>query len=119
MSEEKKYIEQDEQQEESSIDFMKLFEDVKKHRKLYYKVLPVTFVVAAILALSIPNYYNCQVKLSPEMSGSSSKSGLLSLASSFGVNPPNSSGLDTVSETAPPCPYHQNYPDSHQKNLQD
>ena len=73
--------------EESSIDFVKLWNDVLKHRRLYYKVLPITFVIAAIIMLSIPNYYNCEVKLSPEMSStSSSKSGLLSLASSFGVN---------------------------------
>lgn len=85
MNEEKKYIEQ--QEEENSIDFGKIFQDVKKHKRLYYKVLPVTFVVAAILALSLPNYYNCKVKLSPEMTSSaSSKSGLMSLASSFGVN---------------------------------
>ena len=73
--------------EESSIDFGKLWNDVLKHRKLYYKVLPITFVVAAIIALSIPNYYNCTVKLSPEMSGSKASAGsLASLASSFGVN---------------------------------
>ena len=73
--------------EESSIDFAKLWNDVLKHRRLYYKVLPITFVVAAFIMLSIPNYYNCEVKLSPEMSStSSSTSGLLSLASSFGVN---------------------------------
>ena len=72
--------------EESSIDFKKIFADLLKHKMLYAKVLPITFVVAAILALSIPNYYNCTVKLSPEMSGSKSASGLASLASSFGVN---------------------------------
>lgn len=72
--------------EESSIDFKKIFADLLKHKMLYAKVLPITFVVAAILALSIPNYYNCTVKLSPEMSGSKSTSGLASLASSFGVN---------------------------------
>lgn len=74
-------------EEESSIDFGKIFNDLLKHKRLYYKVLPITFVIAAFIALSIPNYYNCTVKLSPELSGgSSSKSGLLSLASSFGVN---------------------------------
>lgn len=82
--------------EESSIDFGKLWNDVLKHRKLYYKVLPITFVVAAIIALSIPNYYNCEVKLSPEMSGSSSSSSsLLSLASSFGVNIGKMGGMGT------------------------
>ena len=93
MNEDNKYIEQEE--EESSIDFGKLFEDVKKHRKLYYKVLPITFVVAAIITLSIPNYYNCTVKLSPEMSGSKSTSGLAALASSFGVNLGSSGGVGT------------------------
>ena len=86
MSDDNKNMEIMEQEEESSIDFGKLFSDIKKYRKLYYKVLPITFVVAAILALSIPNYFNCTVKLSPEMSGTKSTGGLSALASSFGVN---------------------------------
>ena len=74
-------------EEESSIDFGKIFKDLLKHKTLYYKVLPVAFLLAAIYALSLPNYYTCQVKLSPELSGSASgKTGLASLASSFGVN---------------------------------
>ena len=75
-----------EEEEESSIDFKKIFNDIVKHRMLYAKVLPIAFVLAAIYALALPNYYNCTVKLSPEMSGSKSTSGLASLASSFGVN---------------------------------
>lgn len=75
------------EEEESSIDFGKIFKDLLKHKKLYYKVLPVAFILAAIYAISLPNYYSCTVKLSPELSGGSgSKSGLASLASSFGVN---------------------------------
>ena len=73
-------------EEESSIDFGKIFQDLLRHKWLYVKVLPVAFLLAAIYALSLPNYYNCTVKLSPEMSGSKSTSGLASLASSFGVN---------------------------------
>ena len=84
MNEENKYIE--EQEEESSIDFGKIFRDLLKHKKLYYKVLPITFVIAAIFALSIPNYYQCEVKLSPELSSRRSTSSLSSLASSFGIN---------------------------------
>lgn len=64
----------------------KLWQDVKKYKRVYYKVLPATFVVAAVLTLSIPNYYNCTVMLAPELSGSSSgQSSLASLASSFGI----------------------------------
>lgn len=74
------------EEEESSIDFGKIFQDLLRHKMLYVKVLPVAFILAAIYALSLPNYYECTVKLSPEMSGSRSTSGLASLASSFGVN---------------------------------
>lgn len=84
MNEDNKYIEKEE--EENLIDFGKLWKDILKHKTLYYKVLPITFVLAAIILLSIPNYYKCEVKLSPEMSGSKSTGGLASLASSFGVN---------------------------------
>ena len=73
-------------EEESSIDFSKIWEALKKHKRLYYKVLPATFVVACFFLFSIPNYYSCTVKLSPELSGSKSSSSLASLASSFGVN---------------------------------
>ena len=74
-------------EEESSIDFGKIFKDLLKHKTLYYKVLPLALILAAIYALSLPNYYTCQVKLSPELSGGASgKTGLASLASSFGVN---------------------------------
>lgn len=81
--EENNLLEKDDQ---SSIDFGKIFKDLLKHKTLYYKVLPVAFVLAAIYALAQPNYYNCTVKLSPEMSSSKSSSGLAALASSFGVN---------------------------------
>ena len=83
------------EEEESSIDFKKIFNDIVKHRMLYAKVLPIAFVLAAIYALALPNYYNCTVKLSPEMSGSKSTSGLASLASSFGVNLGSGSGVGT------------------------
>lgn len=63
-----------------------LWQDIKKHRKLYYKVLSVTFVVSAILLIGTPNYYKCTVKLAPELSGSKSTSSLASIASSFGLN---------------------------------
>ena len=83
------------EEEESSIDFGKIFKDLLNHKMLYVKVLPVAFVLAAIYALSLPNYYNCTVKLSPEMSGSKASAGsLASLASSFGVNL-GSSGVGT------------------------
>ena len=72
--------------QEPSIDYGKLFSDLLKYKKLYYKVLGVALIVAVIISLSLPNYYKYTVTLSPEMSGSKSAGGLASLASSFGVN---------------------------------
>lgn len=81
--EEKQYIEQ----EESSIDFGQIFAAIKKRKRLYYKVLPIAFVLACIYTLGLPNYYNCEVKLSPELSSKSSRSSSLSaLASQFGMS---------------------------------
>lgn len=77
------------EQEESSIDFRKLFKDILKHKWLYIITMVITFVVVALLSLSLPNYYKCTVKLSPEMSGSKSVGGLAAMASSFGVSLPN------------------------------
>lgn len=73
-------------QEESSIDFKKIFQDLLKHKKLYYKVLGITAVFAVIYTLSQPNYYKVTVKLSPELSSRRSSSSLSSMASMFGVN---------------------------------
>lgn len=73
-------------EEESSIDFGAIWAALKKHRRLYYKVLGVAFLVGVIIAFSIPKTYVCKILLAPEMGGTSSVGGLASLASSFGVN---------------------------------
>lgn len=73
------------EQEESSIDFGELFAALKKHKRLYRKVLPITFVVGCIIMLSIPNYYFCEVKLAPELSTSRSMSSLSAMAAQFGL----------------------------------
>ena len=74
-----------------------LWQDIKKHKKLYYKVLSITFIVSAIIMLSIPNYYKCTVMLAPEIpGGTKGTSGLASLASSFGVNLGSTTGADAI-----------------------
>ena len=74
----------EEQQEKLS--FTHLWQDIKKYKRLYYKVLSITFVASAIFMLSIPNYYKCTVMLAPESSGTRSGGSLAGLASSFGIN---------------------------------
>lgn len=58
---------------------------MKKHRKLYYKTLPVVFIVACLYTLGMPNYYNAVVQLVPE-ANSGTMGSLASIASSFGFN---------------------------------
>ena len=97
-------IKQIEEAEESSIDFVKIFKDLLRHKRLYFIVLPVAFVLAAVYALSLPNFYSCTVTLAPELGGSSRSGGsLASLASSFGVNlGSSSSGGDAINPTLYP-----------------
>jgi hypothetical protein len=71
--------------EKKVIDFAKLKQDMRKHKKQYYKVLGITFVLGCICMLSIPNHYRCKVMLAPELSRAGSSSSLLSLANSFGL----------------------------------
>jgi uncharacterized protein YuzE len=73
--------------QDSSIDFGKIFKDLLRHKRLYFIVLPLAFILAAIYALSLPNFYSCTVKLAPELGVKSGGSSALSgIASSFGVN---------------------------------
>ncbi len=91
--------------EESSIDYKALWNAIVKHKKLYFKVWSITFVVVCIITLSLPNYFKCQVTLAPEMGGgSSSASGLASLASSFGVNI-GSGGTNALGDAITPMLY--------------
>ena len=48
-------------------------------------MLGITFVLAIIYLLSLPNYYKCEVELAPELSRSGSSNSLISLANSFGM----------------------------------
>lgn len=85
------------------IDFGKIKLDLHKNKRLYYIVLPVVLALSAFYMFTIPNYYTCTVKLSPELSNRSSASGLASLASSFGVK--LGSGMGSSSDALFPTLY--------------
>lgn len=99
--------EQPKQQPKKSapIDFGAIWAAIIKHKKLYYKVLGVAFIVGLVISFSLPKTYNCKILLAPELGGnSSSASGLASLASSFGVNigGGSSSSGDAITPTVYP-----------------
>lgn len=88
-------------EQESSIDFGKIFKDLLKHKRLYFIVLPLAFVLAAIYALSLPNFYTATVKLAPEMGANArAASGLSGLAGSLGLG-----GVSAGSEALTPTLY--------------
>ena len=86
------------------INYLKLWADIKKNRKLYVKVLSTTAILAVIISLSIPVYYKCTVMLAPEYStGASTSSSLSNLASSIGINLSSATrGVDAITPTLYP-----------------
>ena len=77
----------EEKKEMEVIDLRVVFKKIWSRRKLFYKVLPITFVVSCAYILCIPRYYTSSLSLAPEIAGSSALGGTLgSLASSFGVD---------------------------------
>ena len=65
-------------------------------KKLFAKTLPIAFIVACIIILGFPRYYTTEVKLAPELGGTSMSSTLGSLASSFGFDLDNLQSNDAI-----------------------
>ena len=81
-----------------AVNFRGIWRAIKKHRTLYYKVLPTTLVVVYLIMMGYPEYYKCRVKLAPESASSNNSGSLASLASSFGLSIGNgvSAGSDAI-----------------------
>ena len=65
-------------------------------KRIFAKTLPIAFVLACILILGFPRYYTTEVKLAPELGGTSVNSTLGSLASSFGFDLDNLQSNDAI-----------------------
>lgn len=76
----------DENKDSKKLSFKAIWKTLLKHKYLFVKTVAATFVIACIITLGLPNYYNASVTLAPENGGKSSGGGLSSLASSFGVS---------------------------------
>lgn len=68
------------------IDLRIIFKKIWENRRLFYKVLPVVFVLSCIYIFSLPRYYKSDIKLAPEMDNSGTSGTLGSLAASFGFD---------------------------------
>ncbi len=68
------------------IDLRIVFSKIWANRKLFYKVLPIVFILSCIYILSKPRFYTSDTKLAPEMENSMGGGTLGSIASSFGID---------------------------------
>ena len=68
------------------IDLRVIFKKIWDNRKLFYKVLPIVFLLSCIYIFSKPRYYHSDIMLAPEMENSGTGGTIGALASSFGLN---------------------------------
>lgn len=73
-------------QERPTIRLANIWQAMKRHKRQYLTIVPLTIVVVYLISLGYPDYYKCKVALVPETSSSNSIGALGALASSFGVN---------------------------------
>ena len=68
------------------IDLRVVAKKIWDNRRLFYKVLPITFVLSCIYIIGVPRTYDTQAMLAPEMENSLSGGTLGSIAASFGFD---------------------------------
>ena len=71
---------------EKTIDMVAIFKKMWENRKLYYKVLPIVFVLSCLIIICVPRTYTTDTTVVPELDNSKTGGTLSSLASSFGLN---------------------------------
>lgn len=82
-------------EERPTINLGNIWQAIKKYKRLYFTVIPLTIVVVYLISLGYPDYYKCKVSLVPETHSSNSIGALGALASTFGVNLGNATGKET------------------------
>lgn len=81
---------------QDTLDLRAMFNTLWQKRKVFYWVLPITFVLSSAYILCIPRYYTCKVILAPESQKAGGSGSLMSLASSFGFNTNSMMGSDAL-----------------------
>ncbi len=84
------------EKERKTIDLKVIFPILWSRRKLFFKVIPVVFILSVLYIFPQPRYYRAEVSLAPEASGTEIGGGLASIASSFGFNLGSMAGSDAI-----------------------
>ena len=79
-------MEENKKQLNDVIDLRVIFKKIWGNRRLFYKVLPVVFVLSCIYVLGLPRYYTSDARLAPEMGNSMGTGTLGSIASTLGFD---------------------------------
>ena len=79
------------------IDLRIVFWKIIERKKLFLFTLPIAFILASLIIISVPRTYTCQITLAPEMSNQSSGGTLRSLASAFGFDLGSAATSDAIS----------------------
>lgn len=79
-----------------------MIKNCKRHKKLFFVVGIVTFVIACLLIIPVPRYYTCSTKLMPELGGEDGNSSIGALAAQFGLNFADGASGDAISPTIYP-----------------
>ncbi len=77
------------------VNYPEVWRRIWSKRRLFYKVLPVTFVLSSIYICALPRYYSTETQMAPETENGFSGGSIGSLASSFGIDL-NTEGTDAI-----------------------
>lgn len=78
------------------IDLRTIIKKIRIRKKLFYKTLPIAFVLSCAHILCVPRYYTSETKLAPEVDNSMAGGTLSSIASSFGFDLGNMQTSDAI-----------------------
>lgn len=80
----------------NKVDYRRVFREILKRRKLFYIIIPATFILSSLYIICIPRQYTSETKVAPETGGPSQNGMLGSIASSFGVDISNMESSDAI-----------------------
>lgn len=78
------------------INLIAVFKKIKNEKKIFYKTLPIVFVLSCLYIICIPRYYTSSLSLAPEIGNAGMSGTLGSIASSFGFDLNNAQTTDAI-----------------------
>lgn len=85
-NQEKEHMEKQPSSRTTGINYREVWKRIWARRSLFYKVLPITFVLSSLYIVCIPRYYITEAMLAPETENGLSAGAFGSIASTFGID---------------------------------